>query len=738
MLVDALLQHEVEGYMNRIVEKVKGLEIKEEVVEVAKKVAKVAKEVVEVAKGVVEVTKEVVEMVKKVIKVVKEVVEETTLTTKGTMRIKTTMSSMTTTRCGENQKLKYTVGSFIGKALTWWNSQVQTRATEPKIIQSVILKAGMLTDEAIRNEALKKNTKKTRNNGVTGRDGNVRVDNKRSRTGRAFATITNPVRKECTGTAPKCPNCNYHHPTYVPYHLCTSCNHFRHITKDCRVGPRVVNPLKSRNPAAARDACFECGGTDHYKAACPRNKAKIVCHEKVVRIPLPNSKLLRVLGERQEEKLRVHEDDIPKTTFRTRYGNFEFIVMPFGLTNAPATKEEHEMNLGLILKLLKKEKLYIKFSKCKFWLQEVQFLEHVINIEGIHVDPSKIKTINNWEASKTPSNNFSMLAKPFTILTQKHKEPKVRADAEGDYLYGTKSVININHKSLQHIFNQKELNMRQRRWIEHFGDYDCEIRYHPGKENVDKILAAQNEASQAVNAPIEMLRELDGQMERRSVKALYYLDRIWVPLTSDARILITDKAHKSKYSVHPGAYKMYYDLRFAKSTYFLPIHKDFKMERLARLYLNELVARHGMPISIISDRDSHFTSRAWVMDIRGSWDVYLPLVELSYNNNYHSSVRCTSFKDLYGRKCRSPILWAKVGEGQLIGTKIMQETTEKISQIKDRIMTTRDRQKSHANKHRKPLEFSVGNHVLLKLSPWKGVVRFSKKGKLAPRFVGPF
>ncbi|GJZ14451.1 putative reverse transcriptase domain-containing protein [Tanacetum coccineum] len=209
--------------------------------------------------------------------------------------------------------------------------------------------------------------------------------------------------------------------------------------------------------------------------------------------------------------------------------------------------------------------------------------------------------------------------------------------------------------------------------------------------------------------------------------------------------------------------------RLTKSAHFLPMREDYKMDRLARLYLNEIVARHGVLISIISDHDSRFTSRFWqsmqealgtrldmstayhpqtdgqsertiqtledmlracVLDFEGSWDVHLPLVKFSYNNSYHSNVRCAPFEALYGRKCRSPIMWAEVGEGQLIGPELVQETTEKISQIKDRLKVARDHQKSYAYKRRKPLEFSVGDYVLLKVSPWKGVI-IEKVGPVA-------
>ncbi|GKC79696.1 putative reverse transcriptase domain-containing protein [Tanacetum coccineum] len=217
--------------------------------------------------------------------------------------------------------------------------------------------------------------------------------------------------------------------------------------------------------------------------------------------------------------------------------------------------------------------------------------------------------------------------------------------------------------------------------------------------------------------------------------------------------------------------------RLTKSAHFLPIREDYKTEKLAKIYTNEIVARHGVPVSIISDRDGRFTSHLWqafqealgtrldmstayhpqtdgqsertiqtledmlracVMDFGGSWDTHLPLIEFSYNNSYHTSIKCAPFEALYGRKCRSPVIWTEVGESQLIGPEIVQETTEKIVQIKERLKTARSRQKSYADKRRKPLEFQVGDRVLLKVSPWKGVVRFGKKGKLAPRYVGSF
>ncbi|GJS91841.1 reverse transcriptase domain-containing protein [Tanacetum coccineum] len=228
---------------------------------------------------------------------------------------------------GDNQKVKYIAGSFIGKALTWWNIQVQTRGRDAAIgmtwedfktlmrdelcpsnemqkletefwchamvgdghaayidrfhelarlvphfvtLRTKGLRVRMLTDEAIRNGSLKKNPNQIGNSIDSSRDGDSRDDNKRSRTGRAFVTTTNHVKREYTGAAPKCINYNYHHLPETPCRMCTNCNRFGHFAKDCMVGPRMVNLLNARNLIAARGACFECSGIDHYKTTCPR------------------------------------------------------------------------------------------------------------------------------------------------------------------------------------------------------------------------------------------------------------------------------------------------------------------------------------------------------------------------------------------------------------------------------------------------------------------------------------
>ncbi|KAF5802176.1 putative nucleotidyltransferase, Ribonuclease H [Helianthus annuus] len=701
-------------------------------------------------------------------------------------------------------------------------------------------------------------------------------------------------------------------------------------------------------------------------------------------------------------QLKVKDEDVHKTAFRTRYGHYEFLVMPFGLTNAPAAfmdlmnrvckpyldkfvivfiddiliysknQADHEKHLRCILKLLHQEKLYAKFSKCEFWLREVQFLGHVVSERGIQVDPAKVEAVMNWQEPKTPTEicsflglagyyrrfieNFSRIAAPLTLLTRRsskfnwgpkqqesfdtlkqklsnapvltlpdgidefvvycdashtgmgcvlmqkgkviayasrqlkvHEENYTTHDLElgavvfalklwRHYLYGTKCVIYSDHKSLQHLFNQKELNMRQRRWMETLNDYDCEIRYHPGKANVvadalsrkerikpirinaksievrnslnERLLAAQKEAVLEANYPNEKLGVTEEQLSYGKDGILRLNGRIWVPVFGGLRDVILKEAHSSRYSVHPGADKMYQDVkatywwiglkksiathvakcltcaqvkaehqkpsgllqqteiptwkwemvtmdfitklpktqkgndtiwvivdRLTKSAHFLPIRETFSSDMLAQLYVDKIVSLHGVPVSIISDRDTRYTSHFWesfqkslgtqlnfstayhpqtdgqsertiqtledmlracVIDLGGSWDRHLPLIEFSYNNSYHTSIKAAPFEALYGRKCRTPICWAEVGDVQLSGPELVLETTDKITQITEHLKVARDRQKSYADGKRKSLKFEVGDKVLLKVSPWKGVMRFGKKGKLSPRYIGPF
>ncbi|GJS91888.1 putative reverse transcriptase domain-containing protein [Tanacetum coccineum] len=440
-------------------------------------------------------------------------------------------------------------------------------------------------------------------------------------------------------------------------------------------------------------------------------------------------------------QLRVREEDIPKTAFRTRYGHFEFTVMPFGLTNAPAifmdlmnrvckpyldkfvivfiddiliyskSEEEHEVHLKTILDLLKKEKLYAKFSKCEFWLQEVQFLGHVVNCDGIHVDPSKVESVKNWKTPESSTEiheafrilkkklcNAPVLAIPDepddfvvycdaskqgfgSVLMQrgkviayasrqlkKHEKNYTTHDLElgavvfalkiwRHYLYGTKSVIYTDHKSLQYIFDQKDLNMRQRRWIELLSDYECEIKYHPGKANVQialsrkERLAKTKRVSRISKPQAEWLEDLerttlskrDGWADKMyyDLRDLYwwhgmkrgiaeYVSRCltcfkikdehqkpsgflqqpeipewkWEKITMD----FVTKLPKSS-SGHDTIWVVVD--RLTKSAHFLPIREDYKTEKLAKIYTNEIVARHGVPVSIISDRDGRFTSHLW-------------------------------------------------------------------------------------------------------------------------------
>ncbi|GJR06509.1 putative reverse transcriptase domain-containing protein [Tanacetum coccineum] len=291
-----------------------------------------------------------------------------------------------------------------------------------------------------------------------------------------------------------------------------------------------------------------------------------------------------------------------------------------------------------------------------------------------------------------------------------------------------------------------------------------------------KILEAQTEALKPENLSAKdvggMLRKdlPKEKLEPRADGTLCLNNRSWVPCFGDLRTLIMHESHKSKYSIHPGSDKMYQDL---KQLYWWPNMKADIATYVGKcLTCSKVKAEHQKPSGLlvyvtISRKALHEalgtrldTSTAYhpetdgqcertiqtledmlhacVIDFGKSWDRHLPLVEFSYNNSYHTSIKAAPFEALYGRKCRSPVCWAEVGDAQLTGPEIIHETTEKIVQIKSRIQAARDRQKSYADLKRKPMDFQVGDRVMLKVSPWKGVVRFGKRGKLNPRYIGPF
>ncbi|GJR58399.1 putative reverse transcriptase domain-containing protein [Tanacetum coccineum] len=534
--------------------------------------------------------------------------------------------------------------------------------------------------------------------------------------------------------------------------------------------------------------------------------------------------------------------------------------------------KEHEEHLKAVLELLKKEKLYAKFSKCEFWIPKIAKSMTKLTQKGVKFEWGD-KREAAFQLLKQKLCSAPILALPEgrkdfivycdashkglgVVLMQRvkvisyascqlkiHKKNYTTHDLElgsvvfslklwRHYLYGTKCTMFMDHKSLQHILNQKELNMRQRRWLELLSDYDCEIRYHPGKANVVADALSRNERSkplrvqalvmtigldlpkQHMNAQTETRKpenvkneDVGGmlienskdpekfrmeKLERRVDGTLCFNCRSWLPCYGDLRTVIMHESHKSKYFIHPGSDKMYQDMkklywwpnmkanittydnltmdfviklpkssqgydniwvivdRLTKSAIFLPMRETDPMEKLARMYLKEVKAL-GTNLDMSTayhpqtDGKSERTiqtledmPRACAIDFEKGWVNHLPLVEFSFNNSYHASIKAAPFEALYGRKCRSPVCWAEVGQVQLTGPEIVQETTEKIIQIKQRMQAARDRQNSYADLKRNPMDFQVGDKVMLKVSPWKGVVRFGKRGKLNPRYVGPF
>nr|GEW76714.1 putative reverse transcriptase domain-containing protein [Tanacetum cinerariifolium] len=437
-------------------------------------------------------------------------------------------------------------------------------------------------------------------------------------------------------------------------------------------------------------------------------------------------------------------------------------------------KKEHEEHLKAILELLKKEELYAKFSKCEFWIP---------------------KKLCSAPILALPEEDFMVYCNAShkglgAVLMQREKERankpiRVRA-----------LVMNIGLKLPKQILNAQ-----------------TEARKPKNIKNKDV-------GGMLVKNSKDPKKLITKKLEPHADGTLCLNGRSWLPCYGDMRNVIMHKSHKSKYSIYLGFDKMYQDMkklywwpnmkadiatyvskcltcakvklpkspqgydtiwvifdRLTKSAIFVLMRETDPIEKRARMYLKEVVARHGIPVSIICDCDPRFASNFWrslqkalgtkldmsttyhpetdgqsertiqtpedmlhacMIDFGKGWVNHLSLVEFSYNNSYHASIMAAPFEALYGQKCHSHVCWAEVGEAQLLGPKLIQETTKKIIQIKQRIQAAYDRQKSYADLKRKLMEFQVGDSVMLKVLPWKGVVCFGKRGKLNPRYVRPF
>ncbi|GKA16258.1 putative reverse transcriptase domain-containing protein [Tanacetum coccineum] len=487
----------------------------------------------------------------------------------------------------------------------------------------------------------------------------------------------------------------------------------------------------------------------------------IVCAKKIVRI-LGGNETLIVRGDENERgnKTRLN---IISCTKRQKYmlkgcpiffahvttKETEDKSEKKRLEDVPINKKEHEEHLKAILELLKKEELYAKFSKCEFWLpKEAKILSYNVMLR------LKVWALCLMQREKViayASLQLKIHEKNYTTHDLELRALVFALKIWRHYLYGTKCTVFTDHKSSQHILDQKELNMRQRRWLELLNDYDCEIRYHLGKANTKARKPENIKNKDAGGMLIENSKDLEKliteKLEPCMDGTLCLNGRSWLPCYGDLRTVIMHEYHKSKYSIHLGSYKMYQDM---KKLYWWPnmkadnatyvskcltcakvkaehqrpsgllvqpeipqrkwdnITMDFimklpketgPMEKLARMYLKEVFMRHGIPVLIICDRDP-----------RAKREDYS-------NSRGDAAYLCDR-------------VWK--------GLEIVQETTEKIIQIKQRIQAACDRQKSYADLKRKPMEFQVGDKVMLKVSPWKGIVRFGKRGRLNPKYVGSF
>ncbi|GJU83248.1 putative reverse transcriptase domain-containing protein [Tanacetum coccineum] len=469
-----------------------------------------------------------------------------------------------------------------------------------------------------------------------------------------------------------------------------------------------------------------------------KHDAMIVCGEKVVRIPYGN-KMLIVESDKGISRLKVIScikayvpiiRDFPEVFPKELPGlppprqvEFQIEIVPG--TNAPAVfmdlmnrvckpyldkfvivfiddilvyskdEEEHGKHLKIILELLKKERLYAKFPKCDFWLDSVQFLGHVIDHSGVHVDPAKIKAIKS----------FSLISKPLTKFTQKNKKYEWGKEEEEEAFQTLKQKL-------------------------------CSAPILALPEGTKDFLVYCDASLKGYGAVL-MQREKVIAYASRQLK-VHEDNYTTHDLELGARDLVMHESHKSKYSIHPGSDKMYQDL---KSLYWRPNMKaDIATYVSKCLTYAKVKVEHQKPSGLMQQPEIPILS---LQEALGT-NLDMSIAYHPQTNGQNERTIQTLEDMLCARVIDSRSSWdrhfqlSKVGDSQLTGPELIRDTTEKIFQIKNRLLAARSRQKSYADKRAKPLEFEVGDMVLLKVSPWKGVVYFRKRGNLSPRYISPF
>nr|GEZ58747.1 retrotransposon protein, putative, Ty3-gypsy subclass [Tanacetum cinerariifolium] len=490
------------------------------------------------------------------------------------------------------------------------NDRGNVMAIEPTRLQDIVHIANNLMDQKLKGYVVR-NSKSKRRLDINQRDHrgpqppfkrqNVRGQN----VARAYTTSNNE-RKVYAGFLPLCNKCKFYHEGSCTMR-CGKFNKVGHLTRDCKAANSITSTQRAQVVNQRVVTCYECGRQGHYKSDCPklknqdrRNKTRNKTGNVAPRIDdlfdqLQGSSIYSKIDLRSGyHQLRVRDEDIPKTAFRTRYGHYEFQVMPFGLTNASA-------------ELIKKEELYAKFLKCDFWLSKVQFPGHVIDSEGIHVDPAKIESIKDWASPKTPTEirqflglagyyqrfikGFSKIAKPMTKLTQKsmkfdwgEKEeaafqllkPKLRSALILALPEGGENFVvycDASHKGLGTVLMQKE---KETLFIRNEANVVADALSR--KKQIKPLLVRALIMTIGLNLPVQILNtqiearreenygneDLCGmikKLEPRADGTLCLKNRSWILCFDDLRTLIMHESHKSKYLIHPGLDKMYQDLK---------------------------------------------------------------------------------------------------------------------------------------------------------------------------------